>query len=214
MRKTGRRTCVIYALCDPRFRGAKGVRYVGKSYDAEYRLLQHINGAIKSPRKTRKHLWILELQALGLKPRIKILEKIENGKGWDEKEVYWIQFYEKRGADLTNIAPGGGAWHPGHWHHTVRSRQRISEGHKGLLFTEERRKHISEALIGKKRPNISKAKKGKKVPNVSLAMKKLWAETDQSTRLANMSKSQKGRTPWNKGLSGYKIKRSKNASQK
>lgn len=52
-------------------------------------------------------------------------------------------------------------------HHSDETRQKMSKAHKGTSFSEERRRHISEALKGKKRKPMSKETKLK----ISMAIK-------------------------------------------
>ncbi len=65
-----RTTRFIYALIDVR---DNSVRYVGVTKDAFARLGQHMQDADKN---TPKGLWLAELRARGLYPRLEILETI------------------------------------------------------------------------------------------------------------------------------------------
>jgi 5-methylcytosine-specific restriction endonuclease McrA len=80
--------------------------------------------------------------------------------------------------------------HPTGWHRSEETKRKISESHKGMKFSEEHKKHLSEARMGKPMPiavreKISQTNKriGRHVPrcsgedelrrrrNVSLALK-------------------------------------------
>lgn len=89
----------VYALCDPE---TFEVYYIGCSLDVQRRYLNHFQ---KSQRKstTPKHLWLDYLRTQGSLPVLLILE--ENLKETDrwEREAYWITYYHKIGAPLTNV---------------------------------------------------------------------------------------------------------------
>ncbi|GCF10888.1 GIY-YIG nuclease family protein [Dictyobacter arantiisoli] len=90
-------TYTIYALQDPR---NNKVRYVGLTASAlETRLKEHMQATSGGSDKIR---WLHELEQLGVKPKIKILEEdVEAGMA-EERETYWINYYH-RISPLTNI---------------------------------------------------------------------------------------------------------------
>lgn len=201
--------CVIYALADPRKRGVKRVFYIGKALEAQVRLKTHIKQAKRSIRKTRKEVKILELVELGIGPHLMILEFVDDCKGWQDRERWWIDEYKRRGAVLLNIAPGGGGGPP----MRLFVRRHIARLLRGRKLTDEHKANIGKANKGKvvsqeARRNMSKARKGKKFSlqarkNMSDGVKKKWQDEPYRKKF---SKSRKGLTPWNKGLRGIKQK--------
>lgn len=97
---------VIYALRDPR---TGRIRYVGKTVDRESRIIDHISQArlnASRGRATRKEYWILQLDRLGLRPTVEVLEVVTCDT-WEERERRWIAELRALGYELTNIAAGG-----------------------------------------------------------------------------------------------------------
>jgi group I intron endonuclease len=133
------RKAYIYKLIDPR---CSSVRYVGKSVQPKRRLNDHI-----SQSKNLKYYcsnWIKSLLAEGLKPIMEIIEECTEDN-WKERELFWIEEYEKT-CKLTNTAIGGmGGQKKGH---TL-----------GRKLTEEQRAKFSKARIGlKKAPHTEETK--------------------------------------------------------
>jgi len=90
---------VIYALVDPR-NGA--IRYVGRAYEPQVRLRQHLNDVCTS--NPAKYRWLRELKRSDLRPRMEILEGVEGTlQDADARERVWIRHFLDNGADLTNI---------------------------------------------------------------------------------------------------------------
>lgn len=87
----------IYALVDPR---SHRIRYVGMSYWAENRYLQHINSHSNNPHKDQ---WIDELKDNNLVPQMVILETVGGKRNAEIRERELIQQYIKQGEHLTNI---------------------------------------------------------------------------------------------------------------
>ncbi|MBK3841724.1 GIY-YIG nuclease family protein [Paraburkholderia aspalathi] len=109
----------IYVLRDPR---TNEIRYVGKTIQTlQTRLAGHLFDSAK--KRTHRDKWISHLLLLGLKPQI---EEIERTLGnWAERESFWILFYRRAGAKLTNHTDGGeGA--PGNIH-PASTRKKISD---------------------------------------------------------------------------------------
>lgn len=93
-------TTFIYGLVDPR---TNRIRYIGKANDPQKRY-----GAHWSPstwRESHKDRWCRQLQALGLKPILVILEEVPV-HAWKEAEVWWIARFQLSG-DLVNGTIGG-----------------------------------------------------------------------------------------------------------
>lgn len=89
----------IYALKE---KGTETIRYVGKSNDPYKRLYQHIKNYEKL--KGRKSKWINSVIKNGKEIEIIILDKVDISD-WQEREIYWIKYYESD--KLTNAANGG-----------------------------------------------------------------------------------------------------------
>lgn len=175
------RTTLIYALIDPR----TGVtRYVGKTLNSlQRRLTGHVSEA-RSKRRCGKRLcykdnWILQLVDNGLRPEIVLLETLEEGVDWIEREIYWIAQHQ----NLTNAAlggegPNGYVMTEEHkaklrgrrrseetrrlisearrnytgWHHSEETRRKIGDAHRGRTkgpMSEETRTAISDATRGR-----------------------------------------------------------------
>jgi predicted GIY-YIG superfamily endonuclease len=86
----------VYALLDPR---NEETRYIGISHNAEKRYQQHL---YKYDKNKHKSIWIAELQAIGLRPVLSIIEQTENKLQAVVHEEYWIHYYLQDGANLTN----------------------------------------------------------------------------------------------------------------
>jgi hypothetical protein len=94
----------IYKLIDPR---NDNIRYIGKTVNPYRRIHSHISKAKLMTNKTHSGNWIRSLLFEGLKPRMEIIETIDNTLEWSEREIYWIKFYRELGVDLTNFKDGG-----------------------------------------------------------------------------------------------------------
>lgn len=93
----------IYALAEP---DSGTVRYVGKARDAQARLRQHLADSQLVGTHPRV-CWLRSLKAAGKTPLLLILETCTL-ETWEQAERAWIKRYMEQGAQLTNIAPGGG----------------------------------------------------------------------------------------------------------
>ena len=89
----------IYCLKDPI---TNEIRYIGKTVNLKERLANHIYKSKSS--KTHCASWIKSLISKGFKPIIQEIEECEN---WQEREIYWIEYYKSQGASLTNHTIGG-----------------------------------------------------------------------------------------------------------
>jgi hypothetical protein len=88
----------IYGLIDPR---NDQIRYIGASINPVKRI------AIGAQHNAAKIDWLKVLAILGLKPRIDIIEIVDETSDWVERERYWIAYYREQGEDLLNLADGG-----------------------------------------------------------------------------------------------------------
>jgi group I intron endonuclease len=95
------KTIYIYKLIDPI---TNNVRYVGKTNNLVRRFSAHLKRS-----KTNKYhsaRWINSLLNKDLKPILEIIEVCDE-TNWEEREIFWIDYYRER-YDLTNILDGGG----------------------------------------------------------------------------------------------------------
>jgi len=130
----------IYSLKDPR---DYQIKYIGKASDVNKRYKQHIENYTNQ--KSLKSSWVLSILRSGLLPILEIVEICDESK-WQEREQYWISFY-----DTTNIEKGynkakGGRGNPG-LPVSEETRQKIREKNKG--FTPEAREIIRLKAIGR-----------------------------------------------------------------
>jgi len=147
----------IYGLVDP---VTKYVRYVGKANNPPYRLRVHLTPReLKS--KTHKNHWIRSLLSIGKRPEQIILEKVPQSE-WQQAERKWIAYY--RSIDgyppLTNGTSGGDG------------------ASKGMKPSDETRKKLSAARIGKKLPPFTEEHRKK----ISNATKKTWNSLSEEAR--------------------------------
>ena len=94
------KTTNIYALVDPETRE---IRYCGKANNPASRLI----GNFKKPCNSETRKWFDSLRERGLYPEIQIVEIVDSEK-WEEREIYWIAEFRRRGFSLTNKSVGGG----------------------------------------------------------------------------------------------------------
>jgi hypothetical protein len=163
----------IYGLVDPRNNIVRYVGYTKHSIEKRYR--EHFfPSSLKAD--TYKNHWLKSLLSERLKPNIIVLEEIDH-ENRVEKEQFWIKFYKSK--YLTNGTAGGdGMVDPSDYTREKMSKskmgtkrppdvcQRISEGGKGRIFTQEMRDKVSQKLHGRmgqflqgKHHNVSKTSK-------------------------------------------------------
>jgi len=103
------------------------IRYVGKTTQTlNKRLSVHLSCKTKCHRVS----WITSLKNKGFKPLIELIEEVEDYV-WIEKEIYWIKYYKDQECNLCNHTLGG-------------------EGQRGVKFSEETRKKMSNSRKGYK----------------------------------------------------------------
>ena len=118
----------IYFLAFP----AENIRYIGKSDNPQKRLNKHIQEA-RYRNKNHKDHWI---NSLDEKPILTIIEEVPYVL-WQEREIYWIDFYTKSGHKLVNGTEGGEG----------------SNGFEGKHHTDETKTKLS--IINKSRNSTS-----------------------------------------------------------
>ncbi len=91
----------IYKLTAPCYEGIQAVRYIGLSKYADIRFDQHLN---REWRNRRKKAWVRELDELGLRPGMEVIEEVEEVPDIaSRREEYWICEFARMGAPLLNI---------------------------------------------------------------------------------------------------------------
>lgn len=91
----------IYALIDP---DNEAIMYIGQTVQPLYnRLACHVDKARRLKEKTPKSDWIRGVLAKGKRPKIKLLEIVDDEKK-RETENKWIEFYS---STVINVAPAG-----------------------------------------------------------------------------------------------------------
>lgn len=187
-------TC-IYALIDPE---TNEIRYIGKANNPEQRYKRHL----RQSDDTYKQRWINDLKSRELKPILHIIEEIPFEQ-WEEREKYWIAFYQAQGNHLTNTHEGGsgGIYNDRNMAEKVSSKlkgrpsklrgvkrpprdpewsAKISAGHKGKKQSPEHIAKAANARQGKKftperKANISTALTGRKLsPEHKQSLVKGW----------------------------------------
>jgi group I intron endonuclease len=132
----------IYTLFD----AFGAIRYVGKTVLClRKRLRQHLREA-RSSHQCYRCNWIRGEVAAGRTISICAIESVDDCN-WQSREVFWINHYRSTGCRLTNMTAGG-------------------EGLHGLTFSEEHRRKISAANLGRpisdqQKRRLSEANKGK-----------------------------------------------------
>jgi len=181
--------CGVYKITSP-----TGRIYIGKSVDiyarwVDYRKPYYITNT-KQPVITRS------IKKYGVENHVfEIIEICEEDK-LNEREVYWIAFYNSYRSKMgMNCSVGG-------------------EGIKGAKWTAAMKKRLSELLkgkfVGEKNPNYGKGIKGEKNPlygtkksaevteKNKLSNKKTWAEKIKSEEYNSEEQRQK-RSEYNRG---------------
>jgi hypothetical protein len=139
---------------------------------------------------SHKANWIRQLQALGLRYEIEVLEEFATAERLYESEQEWIAAARAAGCDLTNKSDGGpgplgvkydadviermsaaqkrryhspGSIHPRRGRtHTPEARAAIAAGHRGRKLASEHRAKIGDAVRGQKRTEQQRAALSKK----------------------------------------------------
>lgn len=202
----------IYALLDPR---TSECRYVGKTCQPlNVRFTCHI----RDKRPSRKINWIKSLVALGLKPRMEVLEILTQdsvAKDWEEAERFWISCFRFMGSDLTNLTDGG----EGLCGHTLTDshKRKIGDRFRGRKLSPEHLANLAEARRGlcyDHLRQLAASQKGKPLSEAHrLSLGKSWLGRKHTPETiakmsasamgrkcsaevrANMSEAQKNRTP-------------------
>lgn len=96
---------LIYALVCP-FTG--DIRYIGKTERRiETRLSAHLAESRVKSKQSHKHRWIRKCLAEKLMPSALVLEEVQAGVRWQDRERAWIARAVEMGLPLTNQTKGG-----------------------------------------------------------------------------------------------------------
>jgi hypothetical protein len=95
----------VYGLFDPR---TGELRYVGKTaYALSFRLSQHLSNARRKVGDYWSTRWLRQLLAAGKQPVVHLLDLCATDAELNEAEVWFIAYFKKLGARLTNARAGG-----------------------------------------------------------------------------------------------------------
>jgi len=96
------KTVYIYILKDLN----NNIRYVGKTTNIKRRLYSHI--AETKLNKSKRYVlnWIRQLLLNNQKPILEVIEEC-NENNWQEREIYWINYYKQLIPNLCNLCDGG-----------------------------------------------------------------------------------------------------------
>lgn len=151
-------TGFIYALICPE---SKEIRYIGQTIQKLKRRLQKHISTTKNKVTNKIHLnhknaWIQGLiirnQIDNLK--VELIEEV-NIESLNDREIFWIAYYNNEGYNLTNSTTGGN-------HYTTMTddvKRRIGDASRGNKYmlgkkhSEETKKLLSDIMMGDKNPN-------------------------------------------------------------
>lgn len=93
------------------------------------------------------------------------------------------------------------AYSPSGYKHSEKSKEKISKGNKGKKRSEECKKKLSNFRLGKSYEDLygSDAERLRQIKKEQIKINMINRKTTNETR-AKISKANKGRIPWNKGL--------------
>lgn len=150
MRKKNTRPTQIYWLVDTR----TGLPfYCGKTVGLlERRLIGHCSRAKTHPNR----LVSKRILECGEHIRIQLIETVPANIDWVERERKWIGVLRANFTDTANTSDGGEGT-PGVIH-TIETRRRLSESHKGVKLTPEAIAKRTAKVLGSKRSSETRAK--------------------------------------------------------
>jgi len=136
----------IYALKDPR---DNSIFYIGQTTNMKDRINRHIYKAKANPQLKGKNEIIRDLIANNLTPTYDIIETC-NDNNWAEREIYWIDYYQKLHG-IENVTAGG---------ESSVFKRGVTAWNKGLtgIYTDESRARMAEAKLGTKASEETKRK--------------------------------------------------------
>ena len=165
----------IYALKDPI---SSEIRYIGKTKNSlQKRLYEHCTIRNLKP-NNHKNNWIKYLLKSEQRPIIVLIEEVEE-LNWQEREIYWINFYKNKGSNLTNSTDGGEGGNGtkktkehienfinikrknGTLRRSPECRKRISDSHKGKKLSSEHSEKLTAYGKSKMKMIIQLTREGK-----------------------------------------------------
>ena len=164
-----------------------GKVYIGQSYDLTTRFRDH-----RKPCKFKSNRPLYSsIKKYGIENfEFIVLEWIEDISKLDEREQYWMDYYKSYNLEYGyNLSPTSGGSTRG-IKHTEEHKQKIGLAGKGRKHTEISIAKMVEAQKGKPKSEEHRLKL------VEVA-KKRWENPDYRK---HMSETQKGKSPWNKGI--------------
>ena len=158
--------------------------YIGQTrQDIHKRFIQHCSCSNKNFYKSKLHEAIRKYGKNNF--TIECIDTASNLDELNEKEVYWINYYNSLDINFGyNITSGGGG--TPNYHHSDETKKVISEKGKGLKRSEEVRKHMSEAQKKVKHKPASEQTK------LKMSLTRMGHKTSNETR-QKISKSNKGK---------------------
>ena len=156
----------IYTLSHPL---TNEIRYVGLTRKT---LEERLRGHLKSKDKVHRNFWIKKLLKEGLKPKIELIEEVDDDIG-PETEIFWISMFKLWGFRLCNLTEGG---QTSTTKYIVRSKEWCKNISKGKLLSDfkygkESKKQMSESA--KKRGVNSKGEQLSKLAMTDEKVKKI-----------------------------------------
>lgn len=158
-----------------------GYIYIGITNNFKQRLREHKSCANSDSYRYQSRFYNA-IRKYGFENfKFEIIETVEDRKTLEEREIYWISYYNSTDKKVGyNITPGGtggkthdvsGKNNPMYGkRYTEEEKKKIGEYSKGRKRTEETKRKISEALKGKERSeehrrHLSESNKGHLPPN-------------------------------------------------
>lgn len=87
------------------------IRYIGKTVQPLARRLSAHMSEARTCGKGHKSRWLMKYERIGLLPSIWLLEEVEDGTKWQDRERAWIRAAIAQGLSLINKTEGGDGLH-------------------------------------------------------------------------------------------------------
>jgi len=166
------KTTFIYSLDDPR---TGEPCYIGKANDPQKRLMGHLRSR-NLLNITHKVSWIKSLLKRDLKPVLNIVDEIPLNN-WQFWEQHYISLYKSWGFNLTNGTKGGDGNDCWQKLHSEETKKKISLAHLGKKLSKEHKSKLGLLKIGNKNAVGHKG---------SIRIKKRIFQIDKNKRLVNI----------------------------
>ena len=126
-----------------------------------------------------------------------ILEECSSREQLNERERYWIQFYNSMDINIGYNYTAGGEGFKGK--HSDITKQKMKDSHTGKKLSDDHKKKISDSMIGRNHSSETKQKIGNANKGNHSNAGVLRSE-DWKARISESNKGKnKGKIPWNKG---------------